>query len=549
VSRLRVALAVGGLAFGLAAELVAYRSGELSHAGADLAVGWALIGCGLVAWERRRALRFGPLLAAAGSAWFLGTFATAALYLHRGPLVHALLSYPSGRLSRPLARAVAIAAYVDGAIEPLGRSPVATLVLCSGLAAAAVDGSWAAVGPNRRARAGATAGGVAIAAVLGLGATGRLAGWHIDSATLWAYEVVLVLVAAGLTADLLAGRWSQGAVTGLVVDLGGLWEPVTLRDKLARALGDRSLELGYWLDDERGYVDDAGRPFALPAPGAHRAVSPIESDGRRVAVLVHDQALLDEPALVEAVAAAARIAVANVRLQAQVRVRAEELAASRRRILEAADAQRRQLERELHDGAQQRLAAVSRHVTSLAREVGAGRARELVDDVQHQLAAARSELHELANGIHPAALTSGGLAAALPELAARAPIPVALDVPAARFPIAVEAAAYFVCAEALTNIAKYAGASRASVDIREGGGRLVVVIVDDGVGGADAARGSGLRGLADRVESLGGRLAVQSPAGSGTRLAAEIPADRRPTARRPRAARASGGSSPARSSP
>jgi signal transduction histidine kinase len=523
VRRLRVALAVSGVALGLAAEAVSHHSDGLGHAAADLAVGWTLIGCGLVAWERRPAMRFGALIVAAGAAWFLGTFATAALYLHRGPLVHALLSYPSGRLSRPLARVVVVAAYVDGAVEPLGGSSIATLVLCPALVAAAVDGWRAAVGPNRRARVGASAGAVAIALVLGVGAAGRLAGWEIGAATLWAYEVVLALVAAGLTADLLARRWSQGVVTGLVVDLGGLWEPVTLRDKLARALGDSSLGLGYWLDDERGYVDETGDPFVLPSPGAHRAVRTNESEGRRVAVLVHDQAVLAEPALVEAVAAAARIAVANVRLQAQVRVHAEELAASRRRILEAADAQRRRLERELHDGAQQRLAMVSRHVGFLARDVGAGPARDLVDEVQGQLAAARSELRDLANGIHPAALTSGGLAAALPELAARAPIPVAIDVPQARFAPTVEAAAYFVCAEALTNIAKYASATRASVDIRPGDGRLAVAVSDDGVGGADRAHGSGLRGLADRVEALGGRLTVHSPAGSGTRLIAEIP--------------------------
>jgi signal transduction histidine kinase len=523
--RVRLGLAIGAVAFGLAAELVSYRSGEAAHAAADLAVGWTLIGCGLLAWQRRPSLRFGPLLLASGVAWFLGTLATAALYLHRGPLVHALLSYPSGRLSRPLSRGAVAAAYVDGAIEPLGRSSAATLVLCAAVAVAAIDGWWAEVGPKRRARAGAAAGALAIAVVLALGAVGRVAGWDADSAMLWAYEIVVVAVAAGLTIDLLAGRWSQGAVTGLVVDLGGLWEPLTLRDKLARALGDSSLGVGYWFDDERGYVDEAGRPFALPAPSAQRAVTPIESEGRPLAVLVHDQAVLDDPALVEAVAAAARIAVANVRLQAQVRVRAEELAASRRRILEAADAQRRRLGRELRDGAQQRLAAVSRHVASVAQEIGDGGARALVDDVERQLAAARAELHELANGINPAALTSGGLAAALPELVARAPIPVALDVPSARFATAIEAAAYFVCAEALTNIAKYAAASRASVDVRGVGGRLLVAVVDDGVGGADAARGSGLRGLADRVESLGGRLEVQSAAGSGTRLVAEIPTD------------------------
>jgi signal transduction histidine kinase len=521
MGRPRVALGLGAVALGLTAELVSYRSGELGSAVADLVVGWTLIGGGLVAWERRRATAFGPLLVLAGAAWFLGTLATAALYLHRGPLVHALLSYPTGRLSRRRTWVIVIAAYVDGAIEPLGRSATATLVLCAAISAAAVEGWRAEVGPNRRACGGA----VVIALVLGLGAAGRLFGWGTDSATLWAYESVLVVVAMGLTADLLAGRWSQGAVTGLVVDLGGQWEPMTLRDKLARALGDSSLELGYWLDDERGYVNEAGQPFALPVTGAERAMTPIASEAGPVAVLVHDRAVLDQPALVEAVAAAARIAVGNVRLQAQVRMRVDELAASRRRILEAADAQRRQLERELHHGAQQRLAAVSGHVASLAQDVSEGRARELVDDVQRQLAAARSELHDLANGIHPAALTSGGLAAALPELAARAPIAVTLDVPDARFRPAIEVATYFVCAEALTNIAKYAEASHASVEVRDDGGRLVVAVVDDGLGGAEAARGSGLRGLADRVEALGGRLRVESPPGSGTRLVAEIPTD------------------------
>ena len=138
--RLRVALVPAGLALGIAAELVSYRSGELDRAAADLLVGWVLIGCGLLAWERRGDSRVGPLLAATGVAWFLGGFGTAALYLHRGPLVHALLSFPSGRLSGRVARAVVALAYLDGAIEPLGQSPTATLVLCALVAAAAIQG-------------------------------------------------------------------------------------------------------------------------------------------------------------------------------------------------------------------------------------------------------------------------------------------------------------------------------------------------------------------------------------------------------------------------
>jgi signal transduction histidine kinase len=522
---LRVALVPAGLVLGIAAEWVSYGSGELDTAVGDLAVGWVLLGCGLVGWERRGRSLVGPLMAAAGIAWFLGSFGTAALYLHRGPLVHALMVYPGARPRRPLGRLVVVAAYLDAAIEPLGASPIMTLVLCAAMAVAAIDGYVSEVGPRRRARLVATAGAAALVLVLGFGAVGRLAGWDIEAGTLWAFEVTLVVVSLGMLGDLLRGRWSQGAVTGLVVDLAELQEPVTLRDRLARALGDRSLELGWWLGAERGYVDEAGRPFAAPGAGESRAVTPIESEDGRVAVLVHDRAVLDDPALVEAVAATARIAVGNVQLQAEVQGRVEQLAASRRRIVEAADAQRRRLERELHDGVEERLAAVSAHVEALAHEIDEPRAKHFLADVETQLGAARAELSELARGIHPSALTTGGLAAALAELARRAPVPVQVSVDALRFPAPVEAAAYFVCAEALTNVAKYACASLVRIELHPDAGRLVVEIVDDGVGGADPGRGSGLRGLADRVEALGGRLSVHSPARIGTRVLAEIPAE------------------------
>ena len=255
-----------------------------------------------------------------------------------------------------------------------------------------------------------------------------------------------------------------------------------------------------------------------------RAVTRVETDGEPVAVLVHDRTVLEDPELVEAVATATRLAVANVRLQAEVLARAEQLAASRRRIVEAADAQRRRLQRELSEGAEQRLSAVSAHVEALAQAVDGSRAAGLLADVETQLHNARAELRELARGIHPTALTEGGLGAALPELAARASLPVELRVDEGRSPAPVEAAAYFVCAEGLTNVAKYARASTVVIEVRREQRRLTVSIVDDGGGGADPERGSGLRGLADRVEALGGRLSVESPRGAGTRLVAEIPA-------------------------
>ena len=513
------------VALGVAAELATYDSGELATAIADLVTGWVLIGCGLVAWERRASSRVGALLVLAGGAWFLGSFLEAALYLHRAPLVHALLGYPSGRLARRSTVGVVAIAYVCSAIEPLGHSAIVTLALCVLVAGEAAHLYFAELGPRRRARAVSTAGALAFACALAFGAVQRLAGWEADSVALWIYEVVVAGIALALTADLVRAPWSQGSVTGLVVDLGRLWEPAGLRDRLARALGDSSLALGFSVDSGRGYVDDAGRPFKVPEPDSARTVTHVESDGEPVAVLVHDTAVLDDPVLVENVAAAVRIAVANARLQASVRARVAELEASRRRIVEAEDAERRRLERELRDRTAGHLEAVEAHVEALGPQLADENARELAAEVRAQLRAAEAELGELARGIHPHELTSGGLAAALPALARNAPVPVDITVAEPRLPAATEAAAYFVCAEALTNAAKYAEAHHVLIDVAVDDRRLVVTVQDDGVGGADAGLGSGLLGLADRVTALGGTLEISSPPGAGTTIRAELPTD------------------------
>jgi signal transduction histidine kinase len=245
-------------------------------------------------------------------------------------------------------------------------------------------------------------------------------------------------------------------------------------------------------------------------------VTPIEADGRRVAVLVHDPAVLDDPALLSAVGAAARLAVSNARLQAEVGARVGDVEASRRRIVQASDEQRVRLERELRDGAERRLARVA----ELLADCG-----EPLVDVRAEVDAARTELREFARGMHPATLAERGLGASVRELAERSPIPVDVTVPSRRFPSAIEVAAYFVCSESLTNVAKHAGASRAGVRIGHENGRLTVVVTDDGIGGADPSRSSGLQGLADRIEALGGSLAVDSPPGGGTRVTAELPCD------------------------
>jgi signal transduction histidine kinase len=251
-------------------------------------------------------------------------------------------------------------------------------------------------------------------------------------------------------------------------------------------------------------------------------VTPIAHDGKPVAVLIHDEAVLEDAALVESVAAAAKLAVANARLQAEARARVLELAASRRRIVDAADAQRRRLERELREGAERRLAEVASLLEQVRREVDEPAAVQ-VAEVGSELRVARAELHDFAQGIHPAALTDGGLGAALPELVSRPGMPVELTLSVGRVAPAIEAAVYFLCSEALTNAAKHAEATRVTIHVAESGGRLLVEIADDGVGGADPASGSGLRGLADRIEALDGRLSVESLPRRGTRLVAEVP--------------------------
>jgi signal transduction histidine kinase len=539
-TRLRMAAWPTGLVVGLGAEWLA-RSGQgLAAAMADLAVGWALIGCGLVCWSRRPQSRVGALMALAGFAWFLGTLAgshiravaalgTALLFLHRGPLCQAIVGYPGGRPAGRLSVAVVVVCYVYAVAVPLARSDVVTIVVAVLVLAATIAGCVLASGPDRRARVTAVAAAAALTVPLAGGSVARLlgAGPGAGRAVLWGYEAVLVLIAAGFLADSLYGRWAQAAVTKLVIDLGGDSEAGTLRARLAHALGDRSLTIGYWLPEANGYVDERGNRVELPAPGSGKAVTAVEQDGERIAALVHDAAVLDDPGLVDSVALAARIALSNVRLQADVRRQVAELDASGRRILEVGDAQRRRLQGQLRVRAGQRLAGVSELLDLAARQARTCQDRvtaEGLEAARRDLAEAQAELQELAAGIHPALLAERGLAPALAALAGRAPVPVRLAAPEQRLPPVIETAIYFTCSEALANVAKHAWATSVDVQVRSQDGMVAVVIADDGIGGADRLAGSGLNGVADRVEALGGRFVVQSPAGMGTRLLAEIPA-------------------------
>jgi signal transduction histidine kinase len=272
----------------------------------------------------------------------------------------------------------------------------------------------------------------------------------------------------------------------------------------------------------------------LPDPQSGRAWTAVDYAGNRVAAIIHDASLEASPELVQAAAAAASLALNNERLKADLRARVEELRASRVRIVEASNTARRKLERDIHDGAQQQLVALAVELRLLRNRVGSNpEATALIERIQAKLDIALDDLRELARGIHPGILADRGLQPALESLAARAPLPVACEVDLPERPLAlVEAVAYFVIAEALTNVLKYAHATRATIRARDEDGAVVVELEDDGVGGADERRGTGLIGLRDRVGALDGTVTVGSPSGKGTIVRARIPyrSDARPPA-------------------
>ena len=519
---LRWALVAAGVAIAVGAEWSVYESEDLVFVVADGVVGMVLIVCGALAWERRGESLTGPLMLLAGIAWFAGTFASWALFWHRGPLVHLHLSYPTGRLHRRLAIATVGLAYIDGVITPLARNAVVTVVLAALVALAAVDVFARTSGPARRAGRPALAGALAYSAVLAAVAAIQLAGRDIDTVMVLVYDAVVTTVAIVLLVDLLSGRWAQAAVADLVIGLGAHGDLVTLPRPGCPALGDPSVQIGYWVAERNGYVDDRGRPVQLPGPDAGRAVTTINDSDEPVAVLVHDPATVNDPQLVSAVAAAARLAVVNARMQAQARLRLDELATSRRRIVESADQQRRRLERALSQGADGRLQRV-RSMLDDARQLATDTERKELEALDAELREARGELLDIAQGIRPPLLDTGGLGAALPALAERVPVPVEVTVSIGRLPPAVEAAVFFVCAEGLTNVAKHAGASRVTLTVAPRDAVVVATVVDDGIGGVDPSRGTGLRGLADRVHALGGTITAESPAAGGTTVTAEIP--------------------------
>ncbi|MGO9178101.1 MAG: response regulator [Candidatus Limnocylindrales bacterium] len=482
-------------------------------------------------------------------------------------MVALVLAYPAGRLGSPMVRflvggiaAVLVAATVarvfvvggpfyiycdlpdptcvSAPIGGLGTDLYNTLDLdfrCALLAGAALATLmvlgrwWRAHGPGRRVLAPALGMGLGLSVAVGLAVLRRQPGFDtaVPDALRAASVVALAALPHAFTFDLLRGRLARTGVADLVVQLEQAPAPEGMAAALGRTLGDRSVAVLVWSPEAGTYLDAAGRPAELPTNDPARAVTLLTHDGQPLGALVHDAALREDPGLLASVSAATATAIENDRLQAAVRAQLEDVRASRARIVAAGDEQRARLERDLHDGAQQQLVALAIALRSARRRVDAATEPELartLAEASERAESAVSELRELAGGIHPAILVEAGLPAALASLARRATLPVTVEAPLAeRLPAPVEATAYFLVSEALANTAKHAHAQEAHVRAERVADQLRIEVSDDGIGGADISRGTGLRGLADRVAALNGSLRVESPQGGGTRLVAEIP--------------------------
>jgi signal transduction histidine kinase len=572
----RLAASAVALAYGLSALAVASGPGELttyagrSELAAALAVGagLALVAAGVVTSFARPAGRIGDLALLAGFVWFapfwagwnggpplvlsLGTLAAGFAF---PLLVHLVLAYPNGRLRSKGARVLVAGVYLEAALSAVGRALfrdpffdpgcwdncTANVFLLRSLprvahgiqdadlwfaaaaaAALATVCVWrlaAASPPARRTLWPVLTGGFALAAVT-IAHSVALDRMPLEDPSDPAFLSIFVVgcaaviaLALGLLSAVVSARVQRRSVARIVAQLGDAPAPGSLESALARAIGDPGLRIAYWLPTSRRYVDARGRPVEEPLAASGRAVTPLVGGGRRIALVAHATAIAE---LEREIGPAVRLALENERLQAEVLAQLHDLRESRMRIVETGDAERRRLERDLHDGAQQRLLALSydlRVAGAASEGEGDLETASLLGQATSDAQVALGELRELAHGIHPAILTEAGLEPALATLADAAPVTVEIgETPGERYPAPVETAAYFVVAEALDDAARR-GASYAAVGALRHEQRLVVKVEDDG-----SARTSTMIQVADRVGALGGRLEIEP-----TTLRAEIP--------------------------
>jgi signal transduction histidine kinase len=542
-----------------------FRNGPVAPFPAVLVVfrimGGLFAACGLVAWRRRPDNHSGRLMTATGFAFLaspllvqfdLPLLRTVGLLVRNVwliLLVTIVLTFLSGgrlrmRTDRVLVGVVGVHllvttplalmfaagdgnlllirpdAEVAGAVDTVYRAmdlPIAVAV-----AAVVASRWWRASRPGRRALLPSVAGSAWLLFFMVVLSAG-LVGVRLPQAIFWVLAFSVIVVPVAFLVGLLRSRLARGGLVELLRGMPAM-HPADLRSALARALGDPALVIAYPVPGSPTFLDAERRPVLLPV-GGDRSTMPVKSDDEVIAALIYDRSLDDDPELVEAVSGAAAVALETQQLHAEAEVRLAEVRASRGRVISAGDAERRRIERNLHDGAQQRLVTLALQLSVIGRRIreDPADAVRLVTSATDDLAQSLEELRELARGIHPAALDQG-LDIALEGLARRAEVPTTVSVqPGPRLPEPVAFAAYFVASEALANVIKYAQASMVTVNLLRTDVGVSIQISDDGIGGADPTGGSGLRGLADRVEALDGCLTVSSPQGAGTTVTAELP--------------------------
>jgi signal transduction histidine kinase len=560
-------LGLAAVAFCVLTAVLAALNDELYQPALRVLLVWWItlpyIFAGMVAWRRRPDSAFGPLMILAGFITQLSMLQWTSLPLPNtiGQLcdllvaavwLHIFLAYPTGRLAGGAERVVVVVGYVaalglqvvilalggfdDNHLLSVVKRPHAAeavenvqLLVLSALALIGVGllwGRWRSLPRWQRRRPtqiviecfGLSL--VMLAALLVAGAF-QLPGFEVIRLVTFA---VAGLAPLAFLAGLLDARLAKAGVGELLVQLRTDPTP-DLQALLAQALRDPTLYLIYWLPQYGSWADQDGNPTSLPRSDNGRRVTFVKQNGEQIAALIYDAGLGDEPELVEAVSAAAGIALENGRLEAELRARLQELQGSRSRVVEAQQNERRRLERNLHDGAQQRLVALALELGLLAEKANNDPAtQERLKRARGEVAESLDELRDIARGLHPAVVSGHGLAIALESLAAVTPLEVHLKTDGLpRLPEQLEVAAYYVVSESLTNAAKHAQADTVNVEVGVTTDTLIVEIVDDGIGGADSERGTGLRGLADRIETLNGHLRVWSSVGRGTRVRAEIP--------------------------
>lgn len=482
---------------------------------ADLAVPIALVVVGVVIWRRARPTAL--LLVAAGLTWFLAGWLAPALFWHRALVWHGVLAYPGWRPPSLVSRAVVAIGYVTVVFFPVALLDewvtIGSGVALVGAAAYDLKGTRGRVRHHRRVEmlaAGVLAGAMVTSAVARL-----LVERDLSVPTLLAYELALVLSGLVLAAGLAPPRGPE--LADVVIDLGR-GGPDVLREEIARTLRDPEVRIGYWDVDTARYLDAAGSPVA----GEDGRVGlEVPRDGEPFALLALEPELARDTKLVASIETATRISAVNARRQSEVLDQVKEIEASRRRLLAAADDERGRLERELRRNLQGRIGGLGSRLQLLTDQ---GRSPHLPRALEH-LTRTRDDLSDVAAGLRPRDLDLG-LPVALDRIAAQAPNPVqVLGAPGGLDPD-VELTLWYVCTEAISNSAKHALGATVQIGFEQSADAVWAELVDDGPGGAILQDRGGLRGLADRVESLGGSFTVDSGP-SGTRLVVGLPMGRR----------------------